>query len=172
MVVYGKLGKSKKGSMMDVLYIALILIFFGIVLLISSKVSGEFNDQIQGMATANMPTEAKVAASAVNSNYSGTFDNVFLFLTVGLAIAALVLAALVRVHPIFIPFFFIIWIIIVFLCGVLSNIYQTMAENANLAAEASSMTFIYHILTYLPLIVGVIGIMMMVVLYKIYQVDG
>ena len=162
-----RLRSNKKGSLQDILFIGVVLLFAGIVILIGFKVTSEINDQIQ----SNDVVEArgKAAATTLTNFYPGVIDNSFLFLTIALSIGALVLAALVRIHPIFIPIFIIALIFIILVSGILSNIYQEMAEEPGLISQADDLTFISKILTFLPLIVGVIGTLMMIVLYKSWE---
>jgi len=160
---------NKKGSIQDLVFIAVVLLSLGMMVLFGFKVTTEFNNNIQTMS--EIPTEAKTSTTSLLGNYSGTIDNTFLLLTIGLAIGALILASLVRVHPIFIPFFWISLLFVIFICGVLSNIYQETAAATQLSALADQLTFISHILEYLPFIVGVIGHILMAVLYKIWSND-
>lgn len=141
------------------------MLFFGVVVLISFKIVTEFNTNIQ--ANADIPANAKTATTSLLGYFPGVIDHMFLFLTIGLALVSLALAALVRVHPIFLPFFLIALGFVIFFSGLFSNIYQTMAANAVLSTEAAQLTFISHILEYLPIIVGVFGTILMVVLYKL-----
>lgn len=161
--------KNKKGSLQDVILIGAVLLFFGIVLLIGSKVTDEWNTAIQ--ARSDIPARAKVATSTLNADYGGAMDYGFLLLAFGLGIATLILAALVRIHPVFIPLYFIGLVLVVFLCGVFSNIYQEMAADTQLTTLADELVFTSHILTYLPLIVGVFGILLMIVMYKLWSVN-
>jgi len=156
---------NKKRSLQDMIFIAVVLLFFGLVTLIAFKISSEFNSNIQ--SNVDIPTEAKTASADLTSMYPGVMDNIFLFLVVGLTIVSLVFAALVKVHPIFVPLFIIGWIILIFMCGVLSNIYTEMAGNSILATEANQLTFITSILGTLPFVIAIIGIILMVVLHKL-----
>lgn len=165
----GNFGKSRKGSLLDLIFIAFVLMFFGIVVLVGLKIGTEFKDRIDDMD--NMPVESKTAAEDTITKYTYTIDKTFLFFTIFLGIATLTLAALVRIHPIFIPFYFIGWIIVIFLSGIFSNLYQHMAADANLIATANQLTFISNILASLPIIVGVVGICLMVVMYKLWSVQ-
>lgn len=159
---------NKKGSLQDIALIAGVLLFFGIVLLIGFKVTDSFNTQVQGMAS--IPTEAKTSTQTLTNYYSSTMDYSFLLLAIGLGIATLILAALVRVHPVFIPLYFIGLIFVIILSAVFSNIYQGMAADTNLISYANQLVFTSHILNYLPLIVGTFGIILMVVMYKLWSV--
>lgn len=161
--------KNKKGSLQDIIVIGAVLLFFGMILLFGSKIMGEFNTKIQ--AHPDIPTEAKTASTTLNGHYSGTLDYGFLLLTVGIGMATLILASLVRIHPVFIPLFFIGLVLVIFLSAIFSNIYQEMAANSALTSFADKLTFTSHILNFLPLIVGIFGILLMIVMYKLWSVN-
>jgi len=158
---------NKKGSIQDIVFIGAVLLFFGMIVLFGFKVTDSFNDKVQTMDT--LPGEAKTSSTQLLGTFSGTIDNTFLLLTIGLAIGALILASLVRIHPIFIPFFWISLIFVIFIAGILSNVYQGTAETAQLSGLADQLTFISHILEYLPLIVGIVGHILMAIMYKLWS---
>lgn len=164
---HGTLGTNKKGSIIDIVFIAIGLLVFAITVLFGFKIVSEWNDNIA--ANPNIPIEAKVSTDRLMDTYSGTIDRSFLFLAVGLAIGAFILASLVRVHPIFLPFFFIALVFVIFFSAVFSNIYQGMAENAALSAQADQLIFISNILTFLPFIVGIFGGILAIVMHKNYS---
>lgn len=164
-----KVFRNKKGTLRDVIMIGILLLFFSLVVLFGFKISSEWNDAVQ--ANPSIPANAKTASASLTGQYATSVDNGFLLLAVGLAIGTLILASLVRIHPIFIPIFFIGLVIVVFMCGVFSNIYQGMAADPNLIAQADQLVLISHILTFLPLIVCVFGILLMVVMFKIWSIQ-
>ena len=164
-----RLLKSKKGSILDLIVIGVFCLFFAFTILIGFKIANSFNDEIQSMAI--MPTEAKDASSALLGNFTGTLDYGFLFFFVGLSIGVLILAALVRVHPIFIPLFIIGLVFVIFFAGVFSNIYQEMADSTEMEALSSQLMFVDKVMTFLPLFVAVVGTLLMIIMYKSYQ-DG
>lgn len=160
-----RFGKgSKKGSIQDLILIGSILVAFGIIVLISFKVVTEFETQLGTMS--DIPAEATDSLAKIKSFYPGIIDKSFLLLMVGLTIGTLILAALVRIHPIFIPLAILAWVFIIFISGIMSNIYQEIASQTQLIALANQLTFITSILTYLPIIIGVIGGLLMIVQYK------
>ena len=140
---------------------------FGMVVLIGFKFSDELNSEIQGMS--EIPDDAKASSKAMNALYPGVIDNSFLLLAVGLGIGTIVLAALVRISPIFLALYLIALVFIIFFCGILSNVYQEMAANEQLIGVADQLTFTTQILTYLPLIVGVIGSLLALIMYKSWR---
>jgi len=158
---------NKKGSAFDIMTIGIILLFFAITILVGFKMATEFNTEIQ--ANALLPTEAKTASTSLLAHYPGVVDNSVLFLVIGLAIVTIVLASLVRVHPAFLVLFFIALVFFIFVAGALSNVYQTMAAATEFSALASQLTFTSTILNFLPFIIGVIGIILSMVMYKTWS---
>lgn len=158
---------NKKGSLVDVAYIVIILLAFSLLILISSRVLGGFVSELK-----NVPGVAQEGIDAANNfehQYNNTIDGAFLFLFAGIIIAMFVLAALVRVHPIFIPLFFIALIFVIFLCGIASNVYQEMAANTEMVSIAEDHIFMSHIMEFFPLIIGVVGFALMLVMYKLWS---
>lgn len=160
-----KLRNNKKGTVQDIVFIMGFLLLVSIGVLVGFKVMNEFNDNVQG--NANFDSDAKAISSRMTGMFPGVIDNSFLFLIIGLSLAAIILAALVRVHPMFLVFFFILLIIIIVLAAVMSNVYQELAANPSLSAEADQLTFISSIMNFLPIILGVIGFIIMIVSYKL-----
>ena len=158
---------NKKASATDMIFIAIVLTFFAIVTLISFKITNTFNAEIQ--TNSIFPTEAKTSTSSLTNIYSGTLDNMSLFVLIGLTIASIALASLVRIHPIFIAFFFIVYVFIIFISAILSNVYTEMASHALLITEANQLTMMGFILGKLPFIIGIIGIIIMVIMYKTWS---
>jgi len=167
MVKNRKKKMGKKGSLIDLIFIAIGLLLFAVVTLVAFKITSEFNDHIQ--TNDAIPAVAKDSTSTLVGHYSGTLDKSFLFLCIGMAMATFVLASLVRIHPIFIPFFIIALLFVIFFAGIFSNLYQEMAATPELAAQAEQLVFISHILTYLPFIVGILGTILCIVMYKLWN---
>jgi len=160
---------NKKGSIQDIIFVGIMLLVLGISTLFGFLFVSNINDQFQSndIITAN----GKTASQSLTDNFPGVIDNSFLLLAIGMALAVLILAALVRVHPIFIPLFLIGLIFVIFFSGVFSNIYQGIAANPNMIAYSSQLTFTTNILTYLPLLTGVFGTLLMIVMYKMWSVQ-
>lgn len=159
--------KNKKGSLQDILFVGIVLLVGSMFILFGFKIMSSLNDEIQ---TNNViDAQGKAASATLTGHYSGAIDNSFLLLAIGMALVTLVLAALVRVHPVFIAFYFIGLMIVIFVSGILSNIYQELAANSNLSVQADQLVFVSNILEYLPLFVAIFGILLMVIMYKTWR---
>lgn len=158
---------DKKASVLDLLFIAIGLTVFAIMILISFKIYGDINNEFQNLAI--LPQESLDASDDILNTYTGPLDNSFLFLAVLLAMGSLILASMVRIHPIFIPFFILFYFGLVFFCGILSNIYQGIAEDPNFVVQAQQLTFVNNIITFLPFFIGIVGVLLMIVMYKTWS---
>ena len=159
--------KNKKGTIQDLVLIMVIIIFFAIGTLIVYKISDELNTQFQESEDIN--DEGKVAFDSINNMFPNVIDNTFLLLIFGLGIGALILAFLVRVHPVFFVGFLLVLVIIIFVSGVFSNIYLEIANTDDFVGVAANLTFITHIIGKLPLIIGILGFLISIVMYKQFQ---
>jgi len=160
---------NKKGSLIDIMYYAGLITFLAVSILIGFRIAGQFNAEVQ--TNPDFDSHARNASSTLVGYYPGIIDNTFLFVTIGIGLATLVLAAMVRVHPIFIPIFFIGLIIVIFFSAILSNVYAEFASNPTLAAEANQLVKVAFVLDLLPFIIGIFGILLMMVMYKLWSVS-
>lgn len=156
--------RNKKGSLQDLAFVATILFFGAMMILFGYKFMDSFNTQIQGSSLVD--ANSKAASTELLGFYPGVIDNSFLLLAVGISLLSIVLAAMVRVSPIFLVLYLIAFGFIIMLCGVLSNVYQELAGNAEMTALADNLTFITGILTFLPIFVGVFGGLLAIVMFK------
>ena len=160
---------NKKASLQDLIVIMVMLIAFAVGTLIVYKISNELNTEFQ--ANDDITPTGKAAFSRINDMYPGVVDNSFLLLVIGLSIVALSLAMLVRIHPIFFVFFLLIFIILIFLCGVFSNIYLEIANNPEMQDVAGNLKFITNIIAKLPLFIGILGFILAGIMYKTWSAD-
>ena len=164
---FRKFIRNDRGSAEDLAFMFIVLTVFAVFILLFFTIGSAINDKIQ--ESTQFDANSKSLIDRTNDSFTTSFDNSFLLLTIFLSIAALVLAALVRISPIFIPFFILLLIIIIILSAISSNVYTAMEENSNLAVYAAQLHYTHAIMTYLPIIVGAIGILLMTVSYKAWS---
>ncbi len=166
--------RNKKASIQDIIYIIVMLVVITVGTLLVYKIHNEINLRFQ--ESGDLTDKGKVAMTQVEGIYTGVLDNTFMLLVVGLCIVAIAMAAMIRVHPVFLVFFIILLVIIVFLAGVFSNIYQKVASNPQMTDAndstiflADRLTFMTYTMRFLPFITGVIGFIMAFIMYKSSQ---
>jgi len=155
---------GKKGSVQDLMYIVVVMFVVALVGLIGYTISSKFMDKVT--TTDSMPTEAVTMGNQINGYYTSVYDKALPIILIGMCVVAIVLATLVRVHPAFIVFFIIAWVFVIIIAGVMSNAYVDIAANTQLAGYATNLTMTMFVLKWLPWIVGVMGAVLMFILYK------
>ena len=142
----------------------MVALFFSVVVIIGLKVATEFKNNIDSNSAFDDGLSRQAVAVSV-SRYANVIDNMFLFLIFFMGIVTLILAALIRVHPIFVPLFFIGLVITIFLTSIFANIYQEISSNEELSSITADLPFINNIMLILPVIVGLFGFFLMFILY-------
>ena len=165
-----KIKNNKKGSLFDIFYISIVLLFFAVIVLVGLKFATSFKDNIIG--TGVLDSTGEQALTRTVNNYTNSINYGYLFLAIFLCIIVLILASMVRVHPIFLVLFLIGWFFLIYLCAIFSNVYQYMAEDTNLASTANQLNIITGIMNILPWLVAVFGILLMWIMYKISSQNG
>lgn len=160
---------GKRASLQDVIFIAAAVFIISTVTLLGFKLSDVFNTRVQ--ADDTFPSDAKSMSTDMMGKYPSLMDKSMLTILILLSIVTLVLAALVRVHPIFIPFYLLGLVAVIFISAGLSNAYETMASNVDFASLAAQLTQTAYIMNRLPWFVGIIGTLLMMVQYKLWSIN-
>ena len=163
---FEKFLNDNRASIQDIFYIVIGFFVVAVCLLFVFKLVSSANTNMQGMDV--LTDEAKSMSSSITTFIPQSFDVGMLILFIGMMIAMLILAMLVPVHPVFMVFYLIILVIGVVFGGFLSNFYESIATNEALAVEASQFYWMGLIFRYLPMLMGVFGLVLMVVMYKVY----
>jgi len=159
---------NKKGQLENYILIVIILFAFSMVMIFAYTM---FSNLYSGFSNApGMPDSAKNAMTTTLNQYSGSLDKSSIFLLVGIAIATLIGAALIMLHPVFIVFYIIGIMFMTFVTAVLSNTFQDMVASPQLQAAGIAMPVTSTIMGYLPLFVFFFGVIIGVVALKIRSV--
>ncbi len=162
--------RNKKGSLQDIILMGIVLLFFSVVVIIGLKVATEFKSNIDSNDAFDVGDSREMVGESI-TKYTRAVDNMFLFLVFFMGIVTLILAALIRVHPIFIPLFFIGLVMTIFLTAVFANIYSEVSSDTELSSITAGLPFMNNIMLILPVIVGVFGFFMMFILYKLWSIS-
>lgn len=157
--------RNKKGSLLDILFVGITLLVISVIILICFTIYGNIKSEIDDADV--MTTSGTHAMEQVENIFPTVLDNTYLILMIGMAIVAFIFAALVRVHPIFMVFFFIMLVFVIFFAGVFSNIYQGIAIEGQMSTYADKMVFMTFVMEFLPFIVGILGSALALFMYKL-----
>ena len=160
---------NKKGSVLDIIQILIILFAFSVFTIIAYTVYDSWKSGTDGVidsAVANK-TEAYGTTALLR------MDNIFTFLLAGLGIATVVGAFMIRTHPVFFIASFLILIITILIAAILANTYTEIATDSKLSTAASQYTVIPYIMNNLPYVITILGLLIIIALYaKLKGIGG
>lgn len=157
---------NKRGNVLDWFYIMAVLFIVGITTLVSFIVidkAGEIK-VFQDDADANKGINQ--ARTAILN-----FDNLMLFIIMGLSLFVLISAAVVHNHPAF----FFVGIFLLFIAiavgATVSNTFWTFGQSPTISAAAASYPKLTFIMDNIPFYVAFMGILASIVAYVSYRVQ-
>lgn len=161
---------GKKGTMLDVLLISIVLLVFGIVSILAVYIWDAVYTPITDMFTGAGNDTAIEVMDTVEAGF-GVIDYIFLFVYFMLSMTPIIFAVFVNHHPIFIVLNIMIVIILFFVFPVLSNVMYEFWSQPPFAEYAfgggGTVTFpiMTRIFQYLPLITSGFSVMLMVAMF-------
>jgi hypothetical protein len=150
--------QSRKGNMLDLPLIIIVLFAFAFVVLISSVILDEFQD-----ATHDTNINQTYIDRGIDSVIM--LDSMFLVVTIMLGIATAIMAFYIKTHPVFFAISFVLLILFTLISVFFTNTFVFIYEHDTFADVAPSFPLIEYIFKDLPLFIAVIGIIIMIALY-------
>lgn len=153
---------NRKGSVEDIILIAIICLFVAIIGIVVIKFMGMMNTQIQ--AKTDVPQVAKDVSSAVTARLPKWLDSAFIFIYVMLIIVAFVFAMLVDTNPVFLVITFIYTFFLVIISKICGSIWTALIADATLAADAASLPIISFMMPRLHIFSFVAAISILIIM--------
>jgi len=151
---------ARKGSILDIPMIVIVLFAFAFTILIGSVILSEFRSTNTNNALGMDDTIIMGGVNALSS-----LDYMFVFATFGLGIATVILAFFIRTHPIMFFFLLILTAIFVIITVFFTNAFVMIGENEKMAATAANFPLIDAVMKNLPLIITIIAFILMMALF-------
>lgn len=124
---------GNKGTTLDVIFIFILLLGFGITILVSTYLA----DQIFPMLTGFFgPTSQATSIVDTTAAGYGAFDNIFMFLFFMLNMIPVIAAVLVKHHPIFLIINILVLVIWLLIAPAMSNVMLEFWEMEEFAQYA------------------------------------
>ena len=154
---------SKKGNLIDILYIPIGLIALFVIILIGrplmSGIAEEMND------TTTMGQQAVDIVDEANSKYVPTFDYIFLFVFIGLQLGLLITAFWIRTHPVYFVVALVLMVIFTFVTFILSDFADDFGMSEELVSAYDEFKIMRFFIQQLPIFEIVFGFIALMVLY-------
>jgi len=157
----------KKGSITDISFILIGIFSVALVALLVTYVVNSLNDEVQ--VNDIFPDNAKDASTKMNDDFPNVMDSGIIFIFFGMCIISLILASLVPIHPMFLAFYFIEYLLLIYVSGTIANAYKKVIEVGILSDAVSKYELTIFMFQYMPFIIGIFGIVLAIVMYKIKQ---
>jgi hypothetical protein len=161
--------KSKKASIFDVFFVGAMLFGLAIVILVALY----FSDAI---TTAMLPAfnSSQPAMDAMIAMQSAlpTLDYFFLAIFIGFILTMIISGFLIDTHPIFTLIYFLMLILAIVVSVPIANAFEAIISDPIFASVASHLTMTAYIMSKLPLITLILGIIMIIVIYGKSQYTG
>jgi len=159
---------NKKGDIVSIIYIIIFLAVIGIILFfisdINYRIFNEFNNTLKD-TSRNTTYVDDVLSKTVRTNNSA-WDYAFLGIFVGSLIAIVLSAYAVRISPVFYWIYGILALVMLALGTILSNVWQEMVSDPELAITITRFPITNAILGgYYPIVTVVIVVMAMVIIF-------
>lgn len=155
---------QKKGSISDLPYIIAGIFSFTLIVLLISVLLYHLNDKVQ--VNDVFESEAKTASTRMSEGFPRVVNTGILFVFFAMCIISLVLSSLVPTHPAFIILYILEWMLLILIGGAIANAYQAIIETSALAVIEHYFTFSTFFYRYFPFIIGFIGAILAIVMYK------
>lgn len=153
------LFKKRKGSILDIPIIIIVIFAFAFTVLIGTVILTEFRD-------INTENDLGLEEDHINDglNALSAMDYMFVFFAVGFGLASAVLAFRIRSHPIFFFFALLLTIIFIILSVFFTNAFVLITENEMISTISGDFPLINQVMQNLPLVMGILSLIIMIAL--------
>lgn len=157
----GFMLSNKRGQVVELLLVGVILLAIGLTILVSSKAfTGIFEAYNETNSVSNQSREF---ITKQHNNFDNMFNSIFAFITIGFIISGILLAWFIRIPaPFYIIGLFLI-IVLVIVNASISNVYVDLASDPVISDEADKFSLMEFFLSNLHfLLIGMAGIVLVI----------
>ena len=155
---------SKKGNpvagIIFIVSIAVFAIFLLIVGFIGNEVATEMQKKIGITTEINESLQTTITTATI------TINTLWYILFAGLLLGLIIQAMMTQYYPkVMVPIFILTLIISIIIAIVMSNAYVKITEQANLATASAFQMGIYFIMTKLPYLAVITGLLAIIIIF-------
>ena len=154
----------KKGSLFDILYLAVGIFTLALIVLMVSLLAYHINVNVQ--SNDIFPDDAKTASTLMSTRFPQTMNYMIVVAFFLGCIISLILASLISVHPAFLIAYIFEWLILIWVSSMIANAYQFIEENEVLSVISGNFVLTTNFFHYFPFIIGFFGAILAIVMYK------
>ena len=162
---------NKKGQVQDIATVIIVLTSIILTIVLSRYVYVKID---QGLKESGLSTPESEKALVDMGSMFPIFDGALIFIMIGMTIGLLMSSFLLPTHPIFLPLNIVGLIVLVFISGVLTNLYSDIVEQPEINDVLTNTSTVGYtdfnksgfIMTKLPWICTFIVFISTIVLYS------
>lgn len=155
---------NKKGSsILDLILILVILFVVGVGSIFIYKIFDSVADEVATQESFDQDIRDDIVEQA--DAFPTIFDNIFLIILIGFAIALFIGAFFLNTHPVFFIFSVIVLGIVVILAAALGNSYESIVSNSEIITAEGEFTIIPWVFDNFTVIMAALGVLLLVGLY-------
>lgn len=150
---------------LDLIFAVVVLVAVAFVGVIGYKIFGDINTPLQNESISGFDNQTRAQLQSVYDRYPSWFDGMYVF-TLGMFWIGMIIGSFfVRSHPIFF-IIMVILLLITFVVGMLlSNVYQEVVSNPDLADAANALPMTNWVMGHLLEVMLVMGTTGLIALY-------
>jgi hypothetical protein len=158
--------KNKRG---DIPSLIIGLVVIGFVIAVIALISGKFIPELTSALKSNDMIAANNDSVAVLDKIETSsipwLDYFFFFTFIATLIGLIISSLFIDTHPAFMIIFVILFVIAIIFGGIFANTYNSIGESTPLSATYAQFTKTQLIMSNLPLILFVSGLLVIIILY-------
>jgi len=162
-----KVKMNKKGDIGDFIHLIVAVFMIGLMFFIGGTVWSEFkeniaqNEDIMDAENVNMTEQLETMDTPIE-----ILDPLFALFFFGFFMALLVSVFYLDTHPGFMVFGILMFIVILFIGMVMSDVFATAASTPEFSDGMNIYPITYHIVSNLPIYLLVMGLIFFILLYS------
>jgi len=154
---------NKRGDFTGVLYFIVSIAIFAIFLLIVGYIVPQITEPLANQIGIN--AEINASLGAATNVAEKTLPTLWLFLFGGLLLGLFATSFFIDTHPVFIPIFALLLIIAIVVAIPISNAYEELIDNADLATAAEQQGIIVFLMSNLPIVAFIVGLLSLIIAF-------
>jgi len=156
---------DKRGSIEDSVFIVILLFITALVFIFAFVINNAISSAA-APAFENASAGSSIGFTVVDGIFDNTLNYIYLAVFFGLVISLVVTAFLTPTHPIFFIFAIFVFIALMIVSVALSNMYSAITASATFTSATSHMPILDYIMTHLPLVAIVIGVLAAIIIFS------
>jgi len=163
------LTATKKGTILDLFFIAIVLIVVMIAVILSFHT---FNTILGALQSSENFNNGELNITSQSVQTIANFNYLMLFIWVGVGVASVVSAFAVRTHPIFFVFFLLLQVLLLAILPMFQDAYNAISSNPSFSSSVTYFNWFAVIISNLPIITLALSVLVALAMFALPSGGG